>query len=69
MLDFCAFCGANLTTITIPKSVSTIGYLALECDNLTTINYEGTQAEWEALTDGVDLDLPDGVTINYNYKY
>ena len=44
-----AFCD-SLTSITIPQSVTYIGALALARDTaLTTINYLGTTAQWEAI--------------------
>lgn len=39
----------NLTTVTIPASITSISGTAFDDCNLTTINYDGTQAEWEAL--------------------
>lgn len=35
-----------LTTVTIPKSVTAIGEGAFNCENLTSINYQGTKVEW-----------------------
>ena len=66
---------SNLTTITISKEVTEIaGYQNWDdasaapfsgCSSLTTINYEGTKAEWEGVMDGVFNNLKNlGVIIN-----
>ena len=60
----------SLTSITIPKSVTHIGDYALAyTPNLTTINYRGTEEEWNAIEKGEnwDLDTPTNKVINYNY--
>ncbi len=42
-------CG-NLSYIYIPKTVTNLNnYIFMECTSLTTINYEGTIAEWNAI--------------------
>ena len=56
----------SLTSITIPDSVTSIGSRSFEnCDALKTINYTGTQEQWNAIS-GI-ANIPSGVTINYNY--
>ena len=63
---------ANLTSITIPKELNYIDFMAFgECTNLKTINYKGSEEEWNEI-----LKAPQGgpdnseitATINYNYK-
>lgn len=45
----------NLTQITLAKTITNIGSYAFEnCNNLTTINFEGTKEEWGNITFGVD---------------
>lgn len=49
----CDMCVVNswLTSITISKNVSTIDEYAFHwVQNLTEINFEGTKAEWEAIS-------------------
>ena len=41
----------GLSSVTLPKSLSVIGYKAFEnCEKLQTLNYRGTQSEWNAVT-------------------
>ena len=50
--------------VTIPDSVTDInGDAFLGCTNLKTVNYKGTQEQWEQIAFPTDTD----VTINYNY--
>lgn len=40
----------SLTSFTIPSSVTSIGWCAFNsCTGLTTIRYNGTKAEWDAI--------------------
>ena len=42
---------SNLTSVTIPASVTSIGERAFYwCSNLETVNYNGTTAQWAAIT-------------------
>ena len=52
--------------ITIPNTVKSIGAGAFNGTGITTVNYRGTQAQWNAITKGTSA-FPSGVTINYNY--
>lgn len=68
-----AFYGcANLTSITIPKELNYIDFMALGgCSNLKTINYKGSEEEWNEISKAPQGG-PDNseitATINYNYK-
>lgn len=63
-------CGECLETITIPTSVYTIGQNAFfNCYNLKTINYKGTQSQWNNINLLTDWNRQCGnYKINYNYK-
>lgn len=59
----------SLTSIKIPKSVTNIvadSFTALT--NLTTIDFMGTEDEWNSITGLSEAGIPEGVTINYNVK-
>ena len=63
-----SWCSA-LTSVTIPSSVTSIGDLAFYgCTNLKTVNYKGTQEEWNKITIGTSNESLTNATINYNYK-
>jgi len=49
-----AFDGCRaMTTITIPANITSIGeYAFFYCDSLTDVYFEGTQAQWDAITMG-----------------
>lgn len=56
---------ADLTTITIPDSITVIGANAFYmCDALTNVNYSGSKADWDAIAIGENNDAL--VTAWYN---
>ena len=59
----------NITTVTIPGSVTSIGYSAFsDYTSLTTINYRGTEEEWNEINKVEDWDLKTGnYTVIFNY--
>ena len=68
--DAGAFCGcSNLKTITVSKSVKSIGnYVFYSCTNLETVNYTGSSEEWAAITISSYGNTPlTSLTPNYNY--
>lgn len=53
----------QITSITIPKSVKEIqSYAFWVCSSLKTVQYQGTEAEWEAISMGTS-PFPEGVTL------
>lgn len=62
-----AFYGCtNITTITLPV-IQSIGENAFWYTNLATINYKGTEAQYNSI-EGLDgAKIPSGVKVNYNY--
>ena len=61
----------SLTSVTIPESVTKIGnYAFRNCTGLKTINYTGTEGQWNAISKGGSWNqgCPSDMVINYNYK-
>ena len=59
---------SSLSTIIIPSSVTSIGDMAFyDCNSLRTVNYAGTQEQWNAITIGSGNTKLTGASINYNY--
>ena len=61
-----AFDDGNLTSITIPVSVSTIKDYAVYCPNLTDVYYGGTEDQWNAITMGEDNESLTRAEIHYS---
>ena len=58
-----------LQTITIPESVTSInGWAFVGCSKLKTINYTGTEEQWNAISKGTDWKFGTAVNVIYNYK-
>ncbi len=49
-----AFAGCAATTVTLPRSIETIGSAFTDCLNLMVIRYGGTVADWEAVSKATD---------------
>ena len=59
----------SLTSITIPESVTSIGDFAFSgCSSLKTINYTGTEEQWNAIRKGTSWNHGTAVNVIYNYK-
>lgn len=62
---------SNLTNIKLPESLTSIGYSAFYgCTSLKTINFKGTEDQWNAITKGSNWNsnCPSDMVINYNYQ-
>lgn len=59
---------SSLKSITIPNSVTSIrGSAFYGCSNLTTVNYRGSEAQWNEISIGENNCSIQNATINYNY--
>ena len=61
---------SDLTSVTIPDSVTSIGnYAFYGCTRLKTINYTGTEEQWNAINkiSSWRSGCPSDMVINYNY--
>ena len=62
-------CCTGLTSITIPSSVTTIGNQAFySCLSLATINYTGTEEQWNTINKGSNWNYGTSLNVIYNYK-
>ena len=61
---------SNLTSVTIPDSVTSIGsYAFYGCSSLTSIKYRGTEEQWNAISKGSSWNykVPSSCVTTYNY--
>ena len=68
-IGYAAFYGcSNLASVTIGNGVTYIDSSAFgNCSSLTTVNYKGTQEQWEQISIRSDNTYLTNATINYNY--
>lgn len=60
-----AFYGCSFEKVEIPGSVTLLGESAFgECKKLETVKFNGTREQWEALTEGNDIGLPEDFTVD-----
>ena len=56
----------NLRAVSIPDSVTILGRgVFQECENLANVYYAGTAEQWEALTSGKDIGLPEEAVVHF----
>ena len=59
----------NLQTVVIPEGVTSIGNSAFYyCTSLKTINYTGTEEQWNAIIKVSSWNSGRAVNVSYNYK-
>ena len=59
----------SLTSVTIPNSVTSISYYAFgDCTSLKTINYTGTEEQWNAIRKHATWKSGTAANVIYNYK-
>ena len=61
----------GLTSITLPESLTSIGEYAFSgCTSLKTINFKGTDEQWNAITKGSNWNnqVPSDMVINFDYQ-
>ena len=59
---------SGLKTLTFSKNIRKINNQVFEgCNNITTINFEGTPEEWAAVEKGANNGSLLSATVNYNY--
>ena len=61
----------SLTSIELPESLTRIGNFAFSgCTSLKTINFKGTEDQWNAISKGIDWnkDCPSDMAINFDYQ-
>ena len=69
LIDYSAFESCNmLTEIYLPKSIKTLAPGAFANSSISTINYEGSQEEWEMI-EKIDafIGMDEDVEIVYDY--
>ena len=60
----------SLTTVTFSKNLKKINQnIFYNCNRITTINYEGTEEEWEALLPNIGTNNGSLLTATVNYNY
>ena len=57
----------TLNTVTLPSTITSIGNNAFLNTGIRTVNYRGTEEQWNNITIGSDNDPLKNATINYNY--
>ena len=68
--DYAFYECISLINVTLGNGITSIGEEAFyNCNRLTTINYKGSEANWNTISKGNNWDLatPSNKVINYNY--
>lgn len=67
ILSEASFRRATISSLTIPASVTTIGNYFIADSNIETINYQGTEEEWDAITKDSMWDFrKEDIVINFD---